>query len=231
MKTLCKFCILLSFLFVYAVSFASNSTFINNYVVAPNYSEVGNYSEVPNSSEVGNSGEVPNSIEAPISSVVANVTKMANSTEVSNYTIEEVNSSIEVLNFKEFEPLLNQNDDTVYVINFWATWCGPCIKEIPYFEQLGNKYRDKNLKVIMISMDMPDLIDSKLIPFIEKNNMKNDVILLDDPDFNSWIPIVNKEWTGAIPATLIYSKDFREFYAKELTFSELEEIVKPLLSN
>lgn len=225
MKTLCKFCILISFLFVYTVSFASNSTFINNYVVVPNYSEV------------GNSSEVPNSIEAPISSVVANVTKMANSTEVSsstekvNSTLGEVNSSIEVMNFKEFEPLLNQNDDTVYVINFWATWCGPCIKEIPYFEQLGDKYRDKNLKVIMISMDMPDLIDSKLIPFIEKNNMKNDVILLDDPDFNSWIPNVNKEWTGAIPATLVYSKDFREFYAKELTFSELEEIVKPLLSN
>lgn len=143
----------------------------------------------------------------------------------------EVDDKIKVMNFSEFQPLLYHENDTVYVVNFWATWCGPCIKEIPYFEKLGEKYRDSKLKVIMVSMDMPNQIDSKLIPFIEKNNMENDVVLLDDPDFNNWIPIVNKEWTGAIPATLIYSKSFREFYAKELTFTELEDIVKPLLSN
>ena len=135
------------------------------------------------------------------------------------------------MDFNEFEPLLHQERDTVYVVNFWATWCGPCIKEIPYFEQLGVKYQESNLKIIMVSLDMPNQIESKLIPFIEKNNMKNEVILLDDPDFNSWIPVVDKEWTGAIPATLIYSNSFREFYAKEFTFTELEEIVKPLLSN
>ncbi len=137
---------------------------------------------------------------------------------------------IEVVSFREFHPLLKLQNDTVYVVNFWATWCAPCIKEIPYFEQLGEKYRDKNLKVIMVSMDMPNQLDSKLVPFIEKNNMKNEVILLDDPDFNSWIPLVDKKWTGAIPATLVYNKEFREFYPKELTYTELEEIVEPLLS-
>lgn len=151
-----------------------------------------------------------------------------------NYLISnigaETGAKVKVVNFNEFEPTLHQENDTVYVVNFWATWCAPCIKEIPYFEQLGAKYRDRNLKVIMISLDMPNQIDTNLIPFIEKNNMKNDVLLLDDPDFNSWIPVVDKEWTGAIPATLIYSKSFREFYAKEFTFTELEEIVKPLLS-
>ena len=148
-----------------------------------------------------------------------------------NNTGTETNMKVKVMEFNEFKPLLHQEKDTVYVVNFWATWCGPCIKKIPYFEQLGVKYRDSNLKVIMVSLDMPNQIESKLIPFIEKNNMENEVILLDDPDFNSWIPVVNKEWTGAIPATLIYNNNFREFYAKELTFTELEEIVKPLLSN
>jgi thiol-disulfide isomerase/thioredoxin len=157
------------------------------------------------------------------------------SDEVENVGVEvvyEVDSlEVKVVSFDKFKPLLHQDSDTVYVINFWATWCGPCIKEIPYFEQLGNKYNDSNLKIIMVSLDMPNQIESKLIPFIEKNSIKNDVILLDDPDFNKWIPIVDKEWTGAIPATLIYSNSFREFYAKELTFTELEETVKPLLTN
>lgn len=142
----------------------------------------------------------------------------------------EREKEIEVVNFEQFQPLLQQQDGNIYVINFWATWCAPCIKEIPYFEQLGEKYRDRNVKVIMVSLDMRNQLTTKLIPFIEKHGMKNEVILLDDPKFNDWIPLVDKNWTGAIPATLVYDGDgFREFYQKELSLDDLEEIVRPLL--
>lgn len=144
----------------------------------------------------------------------------------------ESQTDIKVLDtFKELQPLLEQEDDTIYVVNFWATWCAPCIKEIPYFEQFGEKYRDRNVKVLMVNLDMRSQLETKVIPFIEKQKMKNEVILLDDPKFNDWIPLVDKSWTGAIPATLIYGKGFREFYPQELTLAELEEIVKPLLAN
>ena len=139
--------------------------------------------------------------------------------------------SIRVLNFQELQPLLQLKSDTIYVVNFWATWCAPCINEIQYFEQLGQRFRDKNVKVLMVSLDFPDQLATRLIPFIQKENMKNEVVLLDDPNSNNWIPLVHKKWTGAIPATLIYGKDFREFYQQEFTFSELEEIVLSLLSN
>lgn len=140
-------------------------------------------------------------------------------------------SKIRVLNFQQLQPFLELENDTVYVVNFWATWCAPCIKEIPYFEQLSQKYQHKNVKVLMVSLDFPDQLQSRLIPFIEKQNMKNEVVLLDDPQSNHWIPLVDKEWTGAIPATLIYGKGFREFYQHEFTFPELEEIILPLLIN
>lgn len=139
-------------------------------------------------------------------------------------------STIKVFNFQQLQPLLELKNDTVYVVNFWATWCAPCIKEIPYFEQLGQKYRGK-VKVLMVSLDFPDQVQSRLIPFIDKEKIRNEVILLDDPQSNRWIPLVDKEWTGSIPATLIYSKDFREFYQQEFFFQELEEIILPLLSN
>lgn len=138
---------------------------------------------------------------------------------------------IKVLNFQQLQPLLQLENDTIYVVNFWATWCAPCIKEIPYFEQLGKKYRDKNVKILMVSLDFPSQLQTRLIPFIETEKMENEVVLLDDPRSNHWIPLVDKNWTGAIPATLIYGKGFREFYQQEFTFSELEEIVLPLLSN
>lgn len=140
-------------------------------------------------------------------------------------------SEVRVVDFKEFQPLLEQDDDTIYVVNFWATWCAPCIKEIPYFEQLGEKYRDKKVKVLMVSLDMRSQLETKLIPFIEEKKMKNEVILLDDPKFNDWIPLVDKSWTGAIPATLVYGNGFRKFYPQEITLAELEEIVQPLLAN
>lgn len=139
--------------------------------------------------------------------------------------------NIKVVNFQQLQPLLQLENDTIYVVNFWATWCAPCIKEIPYFEQLGKKYRDKNVKVLMVSLDFPNQLETRLITFIEKEKMENEVVLLDDPRSNHWIPLVDKDWTGAIPATLIYGREFRSFYQQEFTFSELEEIVLPLLNN
>lgn len=139
-------------------------------------------------------------------------------------------TEVKVVDFKEFKPLLEQDDDTIYVVNFWATWCAPCIKEIPYFEEFGEKYRDKKVKVLMVSLDMRNQLETGLIPFIEKEKIKNEVILLDDPKFNEWIPVVDKDWTGAIPATLVYGNGFRKFYPQELTLAVLEETVGPLLT-
>jgi thiol-disulfide isomerase/thioredoxin len=141
------------------------------------------------------------------------------------------NYDIRIVDFQQLQPLLQINNDTIYVVNFWATWCGPCIKEIPYFEQLGNEYKNKKLKILMVSLDMADDLESRVIPFMKKNNMKNEVIILDDHQSNRWIPLVDEKWTGAIPATLIYGNGFREFYPKEFTFSELDEILKPLFTN
>lgn len=83
----------------------------------------------------------------------------------------------------------------------------------------------------MVSLDFPNQLHTKLIPFIKKEEMRNEVILLDDPRSNRWIPLVDEAWTGAIPATLIYGNGFRKFYQKEFTFEELAETILPLLSD
>lgn len=138
-------------------------------------------------------------------------------------------ADVTVVSFEELQPLLQQKNDTVYVVNFWATWCAPCIKEIPSFEQLGEKYRDKRVKVLMVSLDIPKDLHSRLIPFVEKANMHNKVLLLNDPNSNHWIPLVDENWTGVIPATLIYGNGFRHFYQQEFTFEELDALIYPLL--
>lgn len=139
------------------------------------------------------------------------------------------NIKINVLNFEELKPLLEKKTDTTYVVNFWVTWCAPCIAEIPYFEQVGEKYSNDKLKVLMVSLDFPTHIKSRLIPFIKKEKMKNEVVLLDDPNSNRWIPLVDEDWSGAIPATLVYNKHERKFYPNELSFNELDSVVNEFL--
>jgi thiol-disulfide isomerase/thioredoxin len=132
---------------------------------------------------------------------------------------------VKVLKFNQFEPYLENKNDSVYLINFWATWCSPCIEELPSIEKAGQKYSDKKLKIILVSLDMPEQIHSRLYPFLRKNKIKSDVILLDDPDQNRWINLVNKDWMGDIPFTIIYSKNFRQYYNEELKYEFLDSVL------
>ncbi len=153
---------------------------------------------------------------------------------VSNVIIEAKKASkdvidLEVYDFAGFEKFLNKKDDNVYVINFWATWCAPCVKELPHFEQLNKDYKNRDVKVILVSLDFPHLYESKLKPYIKDKKLKSKVIALDDPNMNSWIPKVSKDWSGSIPATVIYRNDTRQFFEKSFSYDELEKELKQFL--
>lgn len=136
---------------------------------------------------------------------------------------------LEVYDFDGIEQYLKQSDDKVYVVNFWATWCAPCVKELPYFEQIQQDFKE-NVEVVLISLDFPSQYESKLIPFLEKKQLTSKVIVLDDVDMNSWIPKINSEWDGAIPVTLIYNKDQRQFYPQSFTYDELSSEVRKFMN-
>lgn len=145
-----------------------------------------------------------------------------------NASAEIALDSLEIYDFQGIEKFLTTTDDKVYVVNFWATWCAPCVKELPYFEQLNKTY-DNELDVILISLDFPKHYDSKLKPFIQKHQLQSKVIVLNDPDANTWIPKVDESWSGAIPATLIFNKNKRQFYEQTFTYEQLETEVKQFL--
>ncbi|MEL4308135.1 TlpA disulfide reductase family protein [Joostella sp. CR20] len=141
------------------------------------------------------------------------------------------NTEVPVYNFDGFEKLLSVSDDKTYIINFWATWCKPCVEELPHFETIAKQYKSKDVEVILVSLDFPNKVESALIPFIEKHNLESTVVLLDDPKQNTWIPKVDESWSGAIPATVIISKNKRSFYEKSFTFIELEKELKAFITN
>ena len=153
----------------------------------------------------------------------------ASEDSITNRSDEKKQLSIPSYDFSEFEQYLQKKNDTTYVVNFWATWCKPCIKELPYFEKINSDYAEKKVKVILVSLDFPDILEKQVIPFVEKRGIKSQVILLDDGDANTWIPKVDKNWSGAIPATVIYNKTGRKFYEKSFSYEELETEIKSIL--
>lgn len=138
----------------------------------------------------------------------------------------EKSASIATVNFEQLSPRLHEYNDTLYIVNFWASWCNPCVKEIPDFEKINAEYKNKKVKMIMVSLDFPNQLETKVVPFIAEQKMKAEVVLLFDPNANSWINEVSPDWTGSIPATLIYKKDFRSFREGSYSYDELKHIVE-----
>lgn len=139
-------------------------------------------------------------------------------------------SSVKTYNFKELEPLLEKKDDKIYIINFWATWCAPCVKELPYFEKINKDYASENVEVLLVSLDFPKQVEKKLIPFINKKKLQSEVVFLNDVNEDVWIKAIDENWSGAIPATIIYNKNKRKFYEQSFDYITLENELKTFLN-
>lgn len=143
---------------------------------------------------------------------------------------ESYGQQAEIIKFDKLSSMLEEKGDKVHIINFWATWCGPCVKELPLFETYAAK-NDPTVKVTLISLDFADEI-SKVNAFINRRKIKSPVFLLDEIDYNNWIDRVETSWGGAIPATLIINQRTRQrkFVDRELKDGELEKLVEGLVN-
>ncbi len=121
--------------------------------------------------------------------------------------------------------------DQILVYNFWATWCAPCVKELPLFEKLNQD--DKNVRVTLVSMDIDlDPNPEKVYKFIDRKKIQSRVLILDAVDPNSWINKIDKNWSGALPATLIINAKtgVRRFVNVALKEGELEKLIAEIKS-
>ena len=127
---------------------------------------------------------------------------------------------------------VSQQPDTVWVLNFWATWCKPCVAELWDFNNFHLHNRDKPVRVLMISVDDPSTAFSRVQPFIQKKKISAEVIILKEINPNIWIDKIDSTWSGSIPATLCVAPKTQQRFFKEQSFDEIElnEWVLPLLS-
>lgn len=126
----------------------------------------------------------------------------------------------------ELQKLISQSGP-IKVINFWATWCAPCVKEMPLFEKLNGD--DKTVKVILVSMDYDlDPDPTKVKKFIERKKILSEVVILAEENPNDWIEKIDKSWTGALPSTLVVNPNSgkRKFVQGELKEGDLEKLIQ-----
>ena len=139
--------------------------------------------------------------------------------------------TVRILNYDQLKPLLHLNNDTTYVVNFWATWCAPCVKELPYFVALDSLYGKGPFKLLLVSLDFKKDYQYKLQPFVKERDLEDFVLVLEDSRADYWIDDIDTSWTGAIPATLVYHGTKRTFFERTFTHvDELSDIVKPFLN-
>lgn len=139
-----------------------------------------------------------------------------------------LSQQVQVVNFNQLEKRLSTNSDSVMVVNFWATWCKPCVEELPAFFKLENELKNEKFKLLLISLDFASHLEQRVKPFIKKHNITTEVILLHDPDANTWINKVNPDWDGSIPITLIFNKNENKFIDRTIEYEELKTMVKSL---
>ncbi len=106
----------------------------------------------------------------------------------------------------ELAKLIQQAKEQVLVINFWATWCSPCVVEFPEFVSIDEKYRDKGVRILAISADDPGEINSAVIPFVKQMKARFEIYVQDVEDPQEMIDVVNKDWPGTLPATFIFDR-------------------------
>lgn len=128
------------------------------------------------------------------------------------------------------EKLLH-HPDTALVVNLWATWCGPCIREIPHFEKQARLLKDQQIKFIFLSLDMEEAYPEKIRQFIRRYKVRSSVYWLNEPNANKYASIIDPRWEGSIPATIFIhpGKGYRKFVEGEISEAELKKEVNGML--
>lgn len=126
---------------------------------------------------------------------------------------------------------LIEKSDSILVINFWATFCVPCIEEIPDLIKYTNLHKKNKVKLYLVSLDLPEYYPNKIKKFVAKKKFNANIAWLNETNADYFCPIISEDWSGAIPATLIVNKkkEYRQFYEKKLSAPEIQKAIEAAL--
>jgi len=121
-----------------------------------------------------------------------------------------------------------KNNDSVYVINFWATFCKPCVAEIPYLQDIANKYGEQKVKLLLVSLDLPGFYPHKIESFVKANHFTADIVWLNESNADHFCPVIDKKWSGSMPATLFVNTTtgYKKFIEAAMSKEQFEREIR-----
>lgn len=149
---------------------------------------------------------------------------------ISFFALSTVGQEAKKVKITDLEKIIKESR-TPLIINFWATFCKPCMEEIPHFQKLGKKYKKNGVKVLLVSLDMKDDFPARINAFVEKKKITTPVAWLDETNADYFCPRIDKTWSGAIPATLFINNgnSYRKFTEEPLSEEQLEKEIRIIL--
>ncbi len=137
------------------------------------------------------------------------------------------NAQIPIWKITDFEKYIATHSGKVLVFNFWATFCKPCIAEIPAMIRAVDSLQSVNAELILVSVDVASNYPNRLNAFVQQRNWKTNITWLDETDADYFCPKVDSSWGGSIPATLIINtrNGYRAFFEEEFTAEKLRKAI------
>jgi len=126
-----------------------------------------------------------------------------------------------------------KKSESPLIISFWATYCIPCIKEIPYFQEMVKKYETNEVKLLLVSLDFEESYPDKIQKFSNKMKFTSPIVWLDEVNADYFCPKIDSKWSGVMPATLFINNKsgYRSFFEESIPQEKFEVEINKLLNN
>ena len=126
-----------------------------------------------------------------------------------------------------------QKSTSPVIVTFWATYCIPCLKELPYFEETVNKFKKDSVKILLVSLDMKDQYPGDINATVKKRKFISPVVWLNETDADYFCPKVDSAWSGALPSTLFINNKsgYHKFFEEEIPKEKVEKEIKAMIDS
>jgi len=138
--------------------------------------------------------------------------------------------TIKKIKITDLESTIAQSDHPL-IVNFWATFCVPCVKEIPYFQSTVAKYQADHVELVLVSLDLPDYYPTRIANFAQGHGFTSRIVWLNETNADYFCPRVDPKWTGGIPCSLFINNKthYHRFFDRQLTEPQVDLEIKHLL--